>query len=63
MIAESEFKSDAVRSVLENILASPQFISSPQVSATMRYVVEETLEGRSERIKAYSIAIDVLKKN
>ena len=62
MIAESVFESDAVRSVLENILASPQFASSPQVSATLRYVVEETLEGRSDKIKAYSIAIDVLKK-
>lgn len=48
--------------MLKNILASPQFASSPQVSATLRYVVEETLEGRSNRIKAYSIAIDVLKK-
>ena len=62
MIAQSVYTSDAVRSVLENILASPQFASSPQVSATLRYVVEETLEGKSDRIKAYSIAIDVLKK-
>lgn len=62
MIARSVYSSDAVRSVLENILASPQFASSPQVSASLRYVVEETLEGRSDRIKAYSIAIDVLNK-
>jgi adenylate cyclase len=62
MIAQSVYTSDAVRSVLDNILASPQFASSPQVSATLRYVVQETLEGRSDRIKAYSIAIDVLNK-
>ena len=62
MIAHSVYSNDAVRGVLENILASPQFASSPQVSATLNYVVEETLEGRNERIKAYSIAIDVLKK-
>ena len=62
MIAQSVYTNDAVRSVLENILASPQFASSPQVSATLRYVVEETLEGRADRIKAYSIAIDVLNK-
>ena len=62
MITQSVYSSDAVRSVLENILASRQFASSPQVSATLRYVVEETLEGRSDRIKAYSIAFDVLKK-
>lgn len=62
MIATIEYESDAVRSVLKNILASPQFASSPQVSATLRYVVEEAVEGRSDRIKAYSIAIDVLKK-
>lgn len=62
MIAEIEYESDAVRSVLKNILASPQFASSPQVSATLKYVVEETIGGRRDRIKAYSIAIDVLKK-
>ena len=62
MIAHSVYTSDAVRSVLANILASPQFASSPQVSATLRYVVQETLEGRNDRIKAYSIAIDVLNK-
>ncbi len=62
MIAQSIYTNDAVRSVLANILASPQFASSPQVSATLRYVVQETLEGRSDRIKAYSIAIDVLNK-
>ena len=62
MIAQSVYSNDAVRSVLENILASRQFASSPQVSATLQYVVEETLDGRSDRIKAYSIAIDVLKK-
>ena len=63
MIAENIFESHEVRSVLENILASPQFASSPQVSATLRYVVEETLEARADRIKAYSIAIDVLNKS
>lgn len=62
MVVKIEFESNDVRSVLKNILASPQFASSPQVSATLRYVVEESLEGRSDRIKAYSIAIDVLKK-
>lgn len=62
MIAKSAYSSDAIRNVLKNILASPQFASSPQVSATLRYVVNETLAGRSDRIKAYSIAIDVLKK-
>ncbi len=62
MIAQSVFTNDAVRYVLENILASPQFASSPQVTATLKYVVEETLNGRSDRIKAYSIAIDVLNK-
>ncbi len=62
MIAQSEYTSEAIRSVLENILVSPQFATSPQVSVTLRYVIEETLEGRSDRIKAYSIAIDVLNK-
>ncbi|MEE9453570.1 MAG: hypothetical protein V3V13_04205 [Paracoccaceae bacterium] len=56
------FTNDDIKDVLKNILASRQFSASPQVSLVLQYVVEETLAGRAARIKAYSIAIDVLKK-
>jgi hypothetical protein len=41
------------------ILASPAFAVTKRLKQFLAYVVEETLEGRAERIKAYSIATDV----
>ncbi|GMG83987.1 hypothetical protein LNKW23_32010 [Paralimibaculum aggregatum] len=48
--------SDRVRDGLERILASPDFEVTERNRRFLRYVVEETLEGRENRIKAYSIA-------
>ena len=47
---------------LNNLLLSKDFINSPQSSKFLAYVVHETLAGRQDRIKSYSIGIDVLKK-
>lgn len=48
-----------VRSAVERILASTGFAQAGRSSAFLRYVVEETLAGRGDRIKGQSIAIDV----
>ena len=48
-----------VREQLERILASPDFAVSERDRKLLRYVVEEALAGRAERIKAYSIATEV----
>ena len=61
MISESE-QSAIIRS-LENILADDKFSGSPQMSAFLRYVVTETLQGNAERIKAYTVAVDALGKS
>ena len=50
---------DAIRRQLELILASPAFNASDRSRGFLRFVVEETLAGRGERIKAYAIAVDV----
>ena len=50
---------DAVRSALEEMLSSPDFNGSDRVRRFLRYVVEEKLEGRQHRIKAYTIATSV----
>jgi len=50
---------DAVRASLERILASPDFGASARATEFLRYIVEETLAGRSERIKAFSVAQEV----
>lgn len=48
-----------VREQLERILASADFGLPERGRNFLRYVVEETLTGRSDRIKAYAIAIEV----
>jgi len=46
----------AAREELQRILSSSQFDASERNRRFLVYVVEETLAGRGERIKAYSIA-------
>lgn len=47
---------------LNSILNSANFIGSPQLSTFLSYVVNETLEGRAAKLKAYSIATLALGK-
>lgn len=53
---------DTVRAELERILTSAAFDASPRNRQFLRYVVEETLAGRAERIKAYTIATSVFSR-
>lgn len=55
--------SEEVRSVLERILASGRFVRSKRASQLLSYLVEATLSGRGENIKAFSIAVDVFGKD
>lgn len=50
---------EAVRTTVDRIVASPDFVASDRARRFLRYVVEETLSGRSERIKAFSVAVEV----
>ncbi|PWS36077.1 hypothetical protein DFH01_12780 [Falsiroseomonas bella] len=49
----------AVRAELDRILASAAFDASPRNRQFLRYVVEEALAGRGDRIKAYTVATAV----
>jgi TolB-like protein len=49
-----------VRKALERILASAAFVASDRLKGFLRFVVEETLAGRADRLKAYTIALEVL---
>jgi tetratricopeptide (TPR) repeat protein len=51
-----------IRAALERVLASEAMRSSPQLAAFLRFVVEAVLEGNSDRIKGYVIAVEVLKR-
>ncbi|MGO8264189.1 adenylate cyclase, partial [Rhizobium ruizarguesonis] len=48
-----------IREQLERVVSSPEFPGVGLAATFLRYVVSETLEGRGNRIKAYSIAIEV----
>lgn len=51
---------ETVRRALARVLDSEELRSSPQLSNILRFVVEATLEGRSEAIKGYTIAVEAL---
>jgi adenylate cyclase len=47
------------RVVLNDLLDDPDFQVSARLKRFLRFIVEETLAGRQNRIKSYSIAVDV----
>jgi adenylate cyclase len=51
---------EAVTQELEQVLASPDFVASDRLKRFLRFVVEETLAGRGDRLHAYPIALEVL---
>jgi Tol biopolymer transport system component len=50
---------DAVRAQLSKILQSQAFNSAPVLSQMLRYVVDRTLDGKTDELKEYSLGIDV----
>nr|WP_205934188.1 adenylate cyclase [Rhizobium leguminosarum] len=54
---------DDVRAQLNRIITSPQFPHIGRSAAFLTYAVEETLAGRADRIKGYSIAVEVFKRS
>ncbi len=55
--------SSAIEAELERLLASPGLEASDRRRAFLRYIVEETLAGRADRLKGYSIAIAVFERS
>ena len=50
-----------IRAALERVSASDVMRASPQLIAFLRFVVEAVLDGNSDRIKGYVIAVEALK--
>jgi hypothetical protein len=50
---------DEVRAQLERLVASPDLDVPGRARKFLRYIVEETLAGRADRIKAYAIGTEV----
>jgi TolB-like protein len=53
---------DQVLAALDRIVASSVFRSSPQIASFLTFVVQAVLEGKSDRIKGYTIGIEVLRR-
>jgi len=49
----------AVRATLEKLLASETFARSERARELLRYLVEQELSGRADRLKGFAIAVDV----
>ncbi len=51
-----------IRAELARLLSERRFSGAPQMSAFLRYIVQETLDGNADRIKAFSVGVDALGK-
>src|SRR6476646_8317918 len=58
MTAKS-LRSEAVTEHLSRVLTSTSFAHVDRLKRFLRYVVEETVAGRSENLKEYSIGVEV----
>ena len=54
---------ELIVAALEGILASREFRNSPRKRRFVQFVVNETLAGHSDHIKAYTIALDVFDRD
>ena len=53
---------EQIRAALGRVAASAAFTASPRMQDFLRYVVEETLAGRGDEIKGYSLALEVFRR-
>lgn len=60
--AASQLSAEEVTLALNGILTTDKFAASPQMSAFLKYVVEQTLLGNTRRIKAFTVGIEALGK-
>src|SRR5882724_1300057 len=52
-----------ITAAVERMIASEVFSRSPQLGAFLRFVTDATLRGKSDRIKAYTIGVEVLRRD
>ena len=50
---------EEVRAQVEQILASSGFSKSPRMTAFLRHIVDQTLAGKAEYLKEYTVALEV----
>ena len=57
-----ETDEQTIKAELNRVLGLRRFSGAPQMSAFLRYIVTETLNGHADRIKAFSVGVDALGK-
>lgn len=60
--AVTPIDAEEVTAALTAILTTDKFAASPQMSAFLKYVVEQTMIGNTRRIKAFTVGIEALGK-
>jgi hypothetical protein len=53
---------DQVLAALERVVVSSVFRSSPQIASFLTFVVHAVLDGKSDRLKGYTIGVEVLRR-
>ncbi len=61
-VAPVEADRNIVLAELQRVMQNRRFSSAPQMSSFLKYIVEQTLDGHGDRIKAYSVGVDALGK-
>jgi hypothetical protein len=54
---------EEIRAATERMIGSDVFSRSPQLGAFLRFVVEAVLHGKADRIKAYTVGVEVLRRD
>lgn len=57
--SDAGLPADIVRAALTHVLASRCFASAPSLSRFLSYIVDNTLNGKSDALKEYAIGVDV----
>lgn len=52
-----------LREKVDGVLASPAFLRAPILSRLLRYLLEQTIAGEAETLKAYTIAVEGLARS
>lgn len=52
-----------LREKVDGVLASPAFLRAPILSRLLRYLLEQTISGEAETLKAYAIAVEGLARS
>lgn len=60
--SELKFTPEKIRRQMEKVILDPHFANSEILKSFLDFIVRETLEGRSNMLKEYTIAINVLNK-